>query len=196
MCRSTNLKSNKMEFFILWFYVIYCDFSKHSAKINKNKKVKPLSKPGQGCNVHSLKVEGCILSSLKFRNENQTFAKVEGRNVDFFLSRKFWDSLPLKPRAHSQIPSRYIHNNYSPIGWIVQIHYHLSLDLSQPEPTDNLARSFWWTGPRQCHTQFQGRNWMHKLMCAQRSITHISHKLNIIIAVFTTNVVITSQSLA
>jgi urease accessory protein UreF len=27
--------------------------------------VKPLSKPGQGCNVHGLKVEGCILSNFK-----------------------------------------------------------------------------------------------------------------------------------
>jgi len=27
--------------------MIYCDFSKYSAKINKKKKVKPLSKPGK-----------------------------------------------------------------------------------------------------------------------------------------------------
>jgi len=47
------------------FYVIYCDFSKKSAKINKKKKVKPLLKPGQGCNVHGLKVEGCILSDFR-----------------------------------------------------------------------------------------------------------------------------------
>jgi len=39
-------------------------FQKKSAKINK-KKVKPLSKPGQGCNVHGLKVEGCILSGFR-----------------------------------------------------------------------------------------------------------------------------------
>jgi hypothetical protein len=35
--------------------VIYCDFSKKSAKINKKKKVKPLSKAGQGCHVHGFK---------------------------------------------------------------------------------------------------------------------------------------------
>jgi hypothetical protein len=35
--------------------VIYCDFSKRLAKINKKKKTKPLSKPGQGCNVHGFK---------------------------------------------------------------------------------------------------------------------------------------------
>jgi hypothetical protein len=46
--------------------VIYCDFSKKkSAKINKKKKVKPLSKPGQGCNAHGLKVERCILSGFR-----------------------------------------------------------------------------------------------------------------------------------
>jgi len=46
--------------------VIYCDFSKKkSAKINKKIKIKPLSKSGQGCNVHGLKVEGCILSGFR-----------------------------------------------------------------------------------------------------------------------------------
>jgi hypothetical protein len=40
-------------------------FKKKSAKVNKNRKVKPFSKPGQGCNVHGLKVEGCILSSFR-----------------------------------------------------------------------------------------------------------------------------------
>jgi len=53
--------------------VIYCDFSKNSAKINKKKKVKPLSKPVQGCNVHSLKVEGCILSSFKIQRLKSDF---------------------------------------------------------------------------------------------------------------------------
>jgi hypothetical protein len=62
-----------LSFLFYDFYVIYCDFSKNSAKINKKKKVKPLSKPGQGCNVHSLKVEGCILSGFK----------VQGRKIDF-----------------------------------------------------------------------------------------------------------------
>jgi len=55
-----------LSFLFYDFYVIYCDFSKKkSAKINKKKKVKPLSKPSQGCNVYSLKVEGCILSGFK-----------------------------------------------------------------------------------------------------------------------------------
>ena len=66
MCRSTDLKSNKLSFLFYDFYVIYYDFSKKkSTKINKKKKVKPLSKPGQGCNVHGLKVEGCILSGFR-----------------------------------------------------------------------------------------------------------------------------------
>jgi len=42
-------------------------FQKNSAKINKKKKVKPLLKPGQGCNVHGLKVEVCILSGFKVK---------------------------------------------------------------------------------------------------------------------------------
>jgi len=60
--------------------VIYCDFSKNSAKINKKKKTKPLLKPGQDVMCMNLKVERCILSSfriLEFRDENQTFVKVE-----------------------------------------------------------------------------------------------------------------------
>jgi len=39
-------------------------FQKKSAKLNKKIKIKPLSKPDQGCNVHGLKVEGCILSGF------------------------------------------------------------------------------------------------------------------------------------
>ena len=54
MCRSTHLKFKKLSFLFYDFYVIYCDFSKNLAKINKKKKVKPLSKPGEGCNVHGL----------------------------------------------------------------------------------------------------------------------------------------------
>ena len=55
MCRCTHLKSNKIEFLFYDFYVIYCVFSKNSAKINEKKKTKPLSKPDQGCNVHRFK---------------------------------------------------------------------------------------------------------------------------------------------
>jgi len=35
-----------------------------------------------------LKVERCILSSFRVQDENQTFAKVEGPKVDFFLSER------------------------------------------------------------------------------------------------------------
>ena len=54
----------------MWFTVI---FQKNSAKINKKKKVKPLSKPGQGCNVHGLKVEGCILSGFRVQGWKSDF---------------------------------------------------------------------------------------------------------------------------
>jgi len=45
--------------------VIYYDFSKHSAKINKKKKIKPLSNQIVDVMCTVLKIEGCILSDFR-----------------------------------------------------------------------------------------------------------------------------------
>ena len=59
----------------MWFTMI---FQKNSAKINKNKKVKLLSKPGQGCSVHGFKVEGCILSGFRVQGWKSDFRESWG----------------------------------------------------------------------------------------------------------------------
>jgi len=50
--------------------VIYCDFSKISAKINKKKKVNRFQNQIKDVMCTVLKVEGCFCSVLEFRDEN------------------------------------------------------------------------------------------------------------------------------
>jgi len=65
--------------------VIYSNFTKYSAKINKNKKDKIVFKTAHNhirdviCMVS--KIEGCILPDFKVQDEKETFLKVEPRRL-------------------------------------------------------------------------------------------------------------------
>jgi len=58
------VKSNKIEFSIYDFYVIYCNFSKNSAKINK-KRQNRFQNQVKDVMCTDLKVKGCILSGFR-----------------------------------------------------------------------------------------------------------------------------------
>ena len=88
MCRSTQVKSNKIIFFILWFFCDSLWFFKDSAEINKKEKDKTAFKPAYNRAREViwtvLKVEEGVLPGFKVQEGKTDFHKSWGDNVDFF----------------------------------------------------------------------------------------------------------------
>ena len=82
------MESNKIVFSILWFFVIYYDFFKDSAEINKKDKDKTTFKiaynRAREVRWTFLKIEGGVLPDFRVQEKKQTFAKIEGGNMNFF----------------------------------------------------------------------------------------------------------------
>ena len=69
----------KLSFLFYDFYVIYCDFLKISAKINKKKKVNRFQNQIKDVMRTVSKVKGCILSGFKVQGWKSDFRESQGR---------------------------------------------------------------------------------------------------------------------